>query len=607
MMLYYAHKKEDGQMQIAIDHAKATETLAGHFADAFGFEKEGRAIGLHHDDGKYSRKFQDRLNGSDAPYEHSPAGMMLFKKKTEQKSCGASCYSNLLAAYAIGGHHTGLPDTGSKKVDTENDNTFWGKMKRREAIGIDFNDALTELGEIPNLPELPEAFRPSKNDWFAFQFLGRMLFSCLTDADFLDTEHFMSGGEIERNTGEPMDVLKQRFDQHMQTFAGKSGKLNENRREILASCRQAAESEKGIFRLTVPTGGGKTLSSMAFALNHAVKHGMNRIIYIIPYISIIRQTVEIFEDIFGAENVLGHYSTADYHNNGEKRSQAELAAENWDKPIVVTTNVQFFESLFAAGTSKCRKLHNIAHSVLIFDEAQMMPVGLLRPCLRAISELVKNYSCSAVLCTATQPALEGLLSDNGITAKEICPDTDRMYHDFKRVCYENLGKQTDEALLERLQNYNSALCILNDRKSVRAFYDTLKGDGVYHLSTYMTPAHLGQTIDLIRSRLALGKKCTVISTSLIEAGVDVDFPTVFREIAGLDSIIQAGGRCNREGKHSVDKSIVYVFSRENMSERFSESASITNRVCELYDDLSSPESIHAYFARLYKVHPSERT
>ena len=235
----------------------------------------------------------------------------------------------------------------------------------------------------------------------------------------------------------------------------------------------------------------------------------------------------------------------------------------------------------------------------------MLPVGLLRPCLRAISELVKNYGCTAVLCTATQPALERLLADNGITAREICPDTARMYPDFARVRYEMLGKCSDDAVCERLRAAGSALCVLNSRAGVRSYYNALAGDGVFHLSTYMTPAHLGRSIETIRERLGRGEKCLVVSTSLIEAGVDVDFPTVFREMAGLDSIIQAGGRCNREGRRATDESNVYVFSREAPSERFSAVSAMTARVYELYGDISTPEAIHAYFERLYAVSPSE--
>lgn len=599
---FYAHKTDDGRLQTIAEHAAGTAERAGRAAGAFGFGDAARAAGMFHDVGKYAPAFQARLCGSREAYEHSSAGMSLFFERS--RKCRS--YADMLLAYAIAGHHAGLPDKGSGS-DTEDSDTFTAKIKRRAALGCDFGSYSAELGELPAVRELPAAFLPKQYDWYSYQFLGRMLFSSLVDADFLDTEAFMSGGTAARDGGEPFDTLRDRFERYMDRFSGKSGKLNENRAKILADCRCAAASEKGIFRLTVPTGGGKTLSSMAFALDHLRAHGMKRIIYVIPYVSIIRQTVGIFENIFGERNVLGHYGTADFGGGREtgERSPAELAAENWDKPIIVTTNVQFFESLHAAKPSHCRKLHSVADSVIIFDEAQMLPVGLLRPCLRAISELVKNYGCTAVLCTATQPALERLLADNGITAREICPDTARMYPDFARVRYEMLGKCSDDAVCERLRAAGSALCVLNSRAGVRSYYNALAGDGVFHLSTYMTPAHLGRSIETIRECLGRGEKCLVVSTSLIEAGVDVDFPTVFREMAGLDSIIQAGGRCNREGRRATDKSNVYVFSREAPSERFSAVSAMTARVYELYGDISTPEAIHAYFERLYAVSPSE--
>lgn len=601
--VYYAHKTGDGRLQSMAEHAHQTAARAGQFAEAFGFGEEAACAGLFHDAGKYASAFQARLNGSNQTYEHSSAGMDLFAERAKK----SRSRMDLLLAYAIAGHHAGLPDTGSR-ADTVDGDTFVAKQKRREENKNDFGAYREDLGEPPPLRALPEAFCPAAGDWYSYQFLGRMLFSALVDADFLDTEAFMSGRASVRDEGEAFDLLRERFACYMRQFAGKTGKLNGNRAAILEACRRAAPEKKGLFRLTVPTGGGKTLSSMAFALDHLKTHGMKRILYVIPYVSIIKQTVKIFEDIFGERNVLGHYSTADMGTGGEwgERSPAELASENWDKPIVVTTNVRFFESLYANRPSDCRKLHNIADSVIIFDEAQMLPVELLRPCLRAISELVNRYGCTAVLCTATQPALERLLADNGITAREICPDIAGMYPDFARVQYRMLGVCGDEALCGRLRDVGSALCVLNSRKGVRDCYRALRGDGVYHLSTYMTPAHLGRSIETIRTRLSRGEKCLVLSTSLIEAGVDLDFPTVFREMAGLDSILQAGGRCNREGKRRPEDSPVYVFSRENPSERFSEVSAITERIGELYHDISLPEAIHAYFERLYTVQPSER-
>ena len=600
---YFAHTASDGRLQTVMEHAVGTAQTAQETASVFGFGDAAYAAGLFHDVGKYSPAFQARLENSREKYEHSSAGMQLFAERAARSRSSA----DMLLAYMIAGHHTGLPDKGNK-TDTEDSDTFMAKMKRRAVLKRDFDAYLAELGGLPSIHELPAAFAPKRDDWYSYQFLGRMLFSALVDADFLDTEAFMSNSKIVRDSGESFDTLRHRFECHMkQNFSEKSGTLNKNRSKILADCRRAALLEKGIYRLTVPTGGGKTLSSMAFALEHLQTHSMKRIIYVIPYISIIRQTVDVFENIFGPRNVLGHYSTDDFRGTDEscERTPTELSSENWDKPIIVTTNVQFFESLHAARTSRCRKLHNIADSVLIFDEAQMLPVGLLRPCIRAISELVKNYGCTAVLCTATQPALERLLADSGITAREICADASHMYPDFARARYRMLGKCSDETVCEKMRETDSALCVLNSRAGVRSFYALLKGDGVFHLSTYMTPAHLKHHIETVKERLKRGEKSLVVSTSLIEAGVDMDFPTVFREMAGLDSIIQAGGRCNRENRRKIEESIVYVFSRETPLEQFSNVSAITERIYELYGDISLPDAIHAYFERLYMVNPSE--
>ena len=612
---YYAHKSTDGRLQTVAEHSRGAAERAEMFAGEFGFGEEARTAALFHDVGKYAPAFQARLNGGREHYEHSSAGMSLFADMFYSTSAhinNARRAAALLIAYAIAGHHSGLPDYGDK-ADTSDGDTFIAKIKRRAEIGNDFAAYREELGAPPCPRALPTRFISNGGGWFGYQFLGRMLFSALVDADFLDTEAFMSPAP-NRDGGESFDVLAERFRRHMaENFTDAGGNLNAKRAEILAHCLDAAPHEPGIFRLTVPTGGGKTLSSMAFALAHLRAHGLRRIIYVIPYVSIIRQTVDIFENIFGERNVLGHYSTADFGNpdsdvRSDVRSPAELAAENWDKPIIVTTNVQFFESLYANRTSACRKLHNISRSVIIFDEAQMLPVGFLRPCLRAMCELVKNYGCSAILCTATQPALDGLLNDCGVTAREICPDVAGMYPHFARARYHVLGQCRDEDILERLRRSGSALCVLNSRGGVREYYSALRGDGVFHLSTYMTPAHLGRSIQTIRQRLRNGERCLVISTSLIEAGVDVDFPVVFREMAGLDSIIQAGGRCNREGKRAPEDSPVYVFSREGVKNaaEISTHAAITERVCELYDDISLPEAIHAYFERLYAVKKSEK-
>lgn len=310
----------------------------------------------------------------------------------------------------------------------------------------------------------------------------------------------------------------------------------------------------------MPTGGGKTVASLAFALKHAVEHNMDRVIYVIPYTSIIEQNAQIFREILGDDNVLENHCNVDYEGTEEFRPM-QLASENWDKPVVVTTNVQFFESLFSNKSSKCRKLHNIANSVIIFDEAQMLPIDYLTPCLSMIQELVENYGTSVVLCTATQPALDDFfVSKEQIV--ELCPRLGEQFRFFERVTYQNIGSISKEGITELLAKEQSVLCIVNTRKDAQELYHSLQGGGVYHLSTSMYPKHRKRVLKCVKERLSTKKKCILISTSLVEAGVDLDFSCVYREIAGIDSMIQAAGRCNREGKRTVEESKVYIFELE---------------------------------------------
>lgn len=617
MITYYAHKSEEGKTQSIVEHAEGVEKLIREFTANTPCGSLAPGVGRYHDVGKYSPDFQARINGEGISYEHSSAGAeLVFEKKKSSKSLAQNCAGTLMA-YAIAGHHSGLPDYGSAGSSSD-DSTLIAKLLRREKIGDDYSEYRQELGEIPELPLLDEPFCPKTRvgeKWFSYQFLGRMLFSALVDADYLDTEAFMRGGTWKRDSGESFNVLYERFALHMQQFERSVGKLNENRRTILQACIGKAMGERGVYSLSVPTGGGKTLSSMAFALEHLKKQKMRRIIYVIPYVSIISQTVQVFQSIFGKENVLGHYATADFWKkkaeHGEQPSQEELASENWDKPIIVTTNVQFFESLYANKPSRCRKLHNIADSVVIFDEVQMLPIPILKPCVQAIAELSKNYGCTCVLCTATQPAFDDLLEDCDVTAQEICPNIEKMYADFRRVRYEWCGRVSDDAVFERLNDCNAALCVLNTKRTTREYYDALHiagtDDGVYHLSTYMTPRDISKTIAEIQSRLAairngtISGRCIVVSTSLIEAGVDIDFPNVFREIVGLDSIIQSGGRCNREGRRSPDDSVVYVFEREKVPRGLDEVCDFVRREFERARDIASPDVMHRYFEKIYGI------
>ena len=387
----------------------------------------------------------------------------------------------------------------------------------------------------------------------------RMLYSCLVDADYLDTESFMHSRQVVRDSGESTEVLCGKLEKYVAGWLENVNleSINGRRTEILKGCIEKGKENKGFFRLTVPTGGGKTIASLAFALEHAKKHGMDRVIYVIPYTSIIEQNAKIFQDILGKENVLEDHCNVDYDSDEELKPMY-LAAENWDKPVVVTTNVQFFESLFANKASKCRKLHNMTNSVIIFDEVQMLPSDYLKPCIAVMEQLIRHYGSSIVLCTATQPALKGILSED-ILVKELCPRIDEQFQFFKRVSIQNIGRIEEEELVKKLEAERQVLCILNTKKRAQKIYKEIRKEGVYHLSTSMYPVHRKRVMGKIKERLKEGKECIVISTSLVEAGVDLDFEKVYRQLSGVDSIIQAAGRCNREGKRAAKDSITYVF------------------------------------------------
>ena len=369
-----------------------------------------------------------------------------------------------------------------------------------------------------------------------------------------------------------------------------------------------------LFTLTVPTGGGKTISSMAFALNYAVKHGKNRIIYVIPYTSIIEQNAEVFRKIFGAKNILENHSNVDFKEmDDETKTQMMLAAENWDSPIVVTTAVQFFESMFSNKPSKCRKIHNIADSVVIFDEAQMLPLDYLLPCATAIRQLAESYNSAVVLCTATQPNFESIinLTDKNIKMQltEICKSAENLSDDFKRVNFKYDGKLEDDEIALELKQCHQVLCIVNKKAHAQKIYSMLgESDENFHLSTYMFPAHRQKVLETIRKRLDENKPCRVISTSLIEAGVDIDFPTVYRAISGIDSILQAGGRCNRENKRDSSESVVHIFNTDEVLSYQQTNTDAAMEVIKKYgNNIYLPEAIKMYFDNLYYYRDIDKT
>ena len=591
---FVTHRREDGSYQLLKEHLEGVARLAEQFARALGTPKEGWRTGLLHDIGKYSRKGQRRQRDPErAPRaDHSTAGAK------EALSLG-----DIPAAFAIAGHHGGLPDIGDKE------GTLSARRKKKLEGDDDPSAWRTEI-TIPAQTDLPAwadpRNAPDPRNQSELAMFTRMLFSCLVDADFLDTERALRGEQM-RGGGESLDALLGKLQAEVAPWLERPrDELCGRRNQVLLECLRGGERPQGLYTLTVPTGGGKTMASLAFALSHARARGLERVIYVIPYTSIIEQTAEKFAKVLGEENVLAHYAQADLDDDpsGADSPAAErrrLACENWDAPVVVTTAVQFFESMFAAKTSRCRKLHNIARSVLIFDEAQTLPVNLLRPCVWAISRLALRYGATAVLCTATQPALGRLFAQFApeLPIRELAPDPDGLFDFFRRVRFEREGTLSDEQLASRLAEEHQALCIVNSRKRAREVFALLPEEGRYHLSTLMTAEDRTRTLDEIRTRLSAGECCVVVSTSLVEAGVDVDFPTVWREMAGLDSILQAAGRCNREGLRPVQDSVVHIFTGEGrVNAGLRLRIAPAEWVLERYQEINTRAAVAAYFKML---------
>lgn len=585
--MFLAHISEDNlREQSILDHLKGTANLAGGFASAFGAGDWGYGCGLLHDIGKYSNSFQKRLHGGKIT-DHATAGA----KELYQKN-------NYVGAYCISGHHSGLLDGGSA-ADTGGEATLKGRMQKELDDYQEFRNEVT----IPAFKTPP--LKPLGRGGFSLSFFIRMLFSCLVDADYLDTEAFMTDGCTGRGKFDSIETLFERLYLHVESWLKNEefSTVNGRRTEILKACLEKGKEEQGIFRLTVPTGGGKTVSSLAFALQHARKHQLDRVIYVIPYTSIIEQNAQVFKEILGDGNVLEDHCNVVYEDP-DKLNKIQLAAENWDCPVVVTTNVQFFESLFSNKSTKCRKLHNMADSVIIFDEAQMLPVNYLQPCIQAISELVYNYHSTVVLCTATQPSLQSFFPPQ-MNAAEICPRVQEQYDFFRRTVFRNVGEIAEAELTEQLKEHTQVLCILNSRKGVQRIFGMLQEEeGTYHLSTFMYPRHRKKLLTIIRDRLDKGLPCRLIATSLVEAGVDFDFPSVFRELAGVDSMIQAAGRCNREGRRQKETCVTTIFTLDKAEENHIPQSlklpvSVSGQVAEKYDDIASLEAIADYFNRLY--------
>lgn len=601
---YIAHKREcDGAEQLLIDHLRGTAELAAAFAAKFRNEDNAWSCGMLHDLGKSSKEGQYRLRGNGPKCDHSTAGAVEAYRNIK-------LYGKLLA-YCIAGHHSGLQNAGYD-TDTYAEGTLKGRLSESYIDRLpDYSAFLKEIQNESfrfNTPPQVRNVKDKEDLDFVFYMLIKMLYSSLVDADYLDTERFMNPQKCRDVISCDFRKLRDKLKSKYAEFKDGTGIVNEKRREVLRDCLKAAAADKGgIFSLTVPTGGGKTLSSMAFALEHAINNGMDRIIYVIPYTSIIEQNAAVFREIFGDKYILEHHSNYDFEDD-ENDDRKRLAAENWDMPIVVTTNVQFFESIFSNRSSRSRKIHNLANSVIIFDEVQMLPTEYLKACMGCIGELARGYECTIVLCSATQPPLHKFMPAD-LKPAEIVNNYKELYETLKRAEVTDIDILDYDDLVRYIRNNEQSLTIVNTRAQARKMYEMLKERGaedIYHLSTLICAEDRKRVIKEIKERLDAGKPCRVISTCLIEAGVDVDFPIVFKCKNGCDTIVQAAGRCNREGKLKdkdgrpvKGKVFVFEFQDEKVPKSFMMQAEVCNEVSRNFDDISCIEAIEAYFEKLY--------
>ncbi|WP_186415029.1 CRISPR-associated endonuclease Cas3'' [Pannonibacter sp. P2PFMT1] len=635
MERFFAHSVEGAPFEVwqgLREHLGDVGSLAANFAEPFGAAAMSRLAGLLHDLGKYNPAFQRYIAGKGSSVDHATAGAAVLMQRAAAAAPGLKAVLELLA-HAIAGHHGGMPDrlllpeaTGRSLVqrleafDEATLDTGW-----QEELGQELEAILTGVAG----PLFPPAFRvdgrtrgrsPDTARAFQLAFLGRMVFSCLVDADFKDTEIFYSGIAQETPDREWPDLrseverLRAGFDAYMAAKAqtAKAGPLNSLRGTILSHVRARAGDAPGLFSLNVPTGGGKTLASLGFALDHAAIHGHRRIIYACPFTSIIDQTAQIFQEVLGSGMVLEHHSAIEEDKIEERgqRDKLKLAMEDWAAPVIVTTNVQLFESLFANRPGRCRKLHNIARSVIILDEAQTLPLHLLKPAVMALDELARNYGCTILLCTATQPALDRRdyeddpLLGLALEGRELAPDPAGLARQLRRATIRHGGTLADDDLVRALAETPQALVIVNSRKHALDLYRAAQAEGLeglVHLTTRQCAAHRKLILDDVRQRLKGGAPCRVIATSLIEAGVDVDFPRVWRAEAGLDQVLQAAGRCNREGRKEPEESVVTVFAPENHTspQEMRQLAEVFRSISGKHDDLFSPLAVKAYFQELY--------
>ena len=606
-IISHIYKDATGQWKIQTnaEHSDNVAKLARSFADELGMGMWGYVLGMLHDKGKESDDFQSYIrkeSGYDyeakCPLEHNHA----FVGGIIAKSIYGKGSESLLCNQIIS-HHSGLHDYCQIEETLKKD------------IPSDVNRCVEKI-HLNRPPFSLSPIKGCKGMTSDANHLSRMLFSCLVDADYLDTELFMDEKSArKRINGISLQSLLPLLETYIDNLQKRSSEseVNAIRRTVQERCVSVSNVEKGFYSLTVPTGGGKTLSSLVWALRHAVHNGMKRIIIAIPYTSIIVQTASILKQIFGEEAVLEHHSNFDPQSLKSKEMQhkAKLATENWDYPIVVTTNVQLFESMFSNKPSDCRKLHNIVNSVIILDEVQTLPTDYLQPIVDALKSYQRMFGISVLFTTASQPVLSGLIEGcnpkaafQGIdNITEIIPKEYVLHDKLRRVRLEidNTGSTYNE-IADQLSQHNKVLCIVNTRNDARELFERLPKEGMtIHLSRMMCPRHVSKAIQEIKQALSDNSETVirVVATQLIEAGVDIDFPVVYRQEAGLDSILQAAGRCNREGK--LDMATTYVFSLSEEHKLYGSIIDANNARLNMVNvnDWFASEAMTEYFRQLY--------
>ena len=593
-MNIYSHCTRDKERWHLIrDHLRNTAVIGSLNAAQAGLYELANFVytaGMVHDMGKYKDDFFRVLMDEPIRVDHSTSGAKLAN----------DIYGTIgkkIISSAVAGHHAGLPDYGSANG---NNATLTRRLIRsitkQEYAGV-INSYLKEnTWPAPEIIQEPE-FNGNNVTPLSFYMFVKFLFAFLIDADRLDAENFMSSCNRSFNTN--LAKLRDSLDSFIEEKRNNARPTHVNniRDRVLRECREKAINPPGFYTLTVPTGGGKTISSLAFALDHAIEHKKDRIINAIPYTSIIEQNAEEFKKALGAENVLEHHSNVE-----PDRDDYRAITEDWRAPVIVTTNIQLFESIFSCRPTKSRKLSAVANSVIILDEAQMIPVSYRNPCLLALIELVNNYNCTVVFCTATQPALQEKAIDRltNRTVSEIIDDPDELFRELKRVEVQQIGSQGDNDIAKYMNDTEQILCIVNTKEHARSLYKLLEGEGCFHLSTTMCAELRSKKIAEIKERLSEGKPCRVVSTQLIEAGVDVDFPVGIRSEAGVENIAQAAGRIRREG--GDEEGILYVFSpldHHEFREDFQRAIMYGNDTLEEYEDPFTPEAVEYYFRQFY--------